>query len=333
MSGSDQKVRREILQYVFEEFKQAIPRDVNFNTLADNIEETDRDNIIYQLERLADNSLIETQGAVGQRISRLSITPEGVEKLDRDGYDTFLADDTRYALLNIIYEVDRDNHGNAGVFIERDSLTDDIDITDQQLELNLWYLKEKDIIEQRGGRRNIRITSHGRNRYEEYQSEGIPIPRTKQLTRWAQYAIAQGDIEKAENVFRDLAELTREELIIVDPFAKGKLYTMLEDTPDIVDIKILTTNREAEDDENIDLYHDLRDSRTGNTELRYLNYRGEWSFHDRLLFRDREEGWVWGHTFADSGSKHHTISQMRPVNVEGDLEKFDTAWEDAKVIE
>ena len=58
---------------------------------------------------------------------------------------------------------------------------------------------------------------------------------------------------------------------------------------------------------------------------RYLDYWEDYPFHSREIIRDREAGWVWNHTFADAGGRHHTISQLRPVNLENDLEVFDEA--------
>lgn len=333
MASNDNKIQREILQQVYEEHSKMIRRRASFNDIDEELDHIERDDLIYHLTRMDDNRLVEIDGSLGQRINGVSLTEEGVEKLDRDGYETILQDDLRYLILESLYKIDREHAGSPGVYVTRDELQDDLDVDEQEFKINIWYLKQKSFVEEMGAGGNLQITSQGRNRFDEYKDEGIPIPRTQPLTQWAQYSIAQGDTEKALTVFRDLVELARDEVIVIDPFAQGRLYEeMLEHVPDTVDIKVLCTDREINED-NRDKFSDLADGRTGDTELRYLEYRGEWPFHDRLLFRDREDGWVWGHTFAHSGTKHHTISEMRPVNVESDLEKFDDAWDEASVIQ
>lgn len=243
-----------------------------------------------------------------------------------------IEEDLRYAILEELYDIDREHTGSSGVFVTRDELREDLGIDEQDFKVNVWYLKEKGLVEEQGGD-HLQITAQGRNRFDEYQNEGIPIPRTQPLTQWAQHSIARGDEERAMTIFRDIVELARDEIIIVDPFAQGKLYDeMMDDVPDVVDIKVLCTDQEVNEG-NKDKFSDLADNRSGETELRYLEYQGEWPFHDRLLFRDREDGWVWGHTFAHSGTKHHTINEMRPVNIETDLEKFENAWDEATVIQ
>jgi DNA-binding MarR family transcriptional regulator len=332
MAASDEKIQREILQQVYDEHSQQIRRQAGFDAINEALDHIAEDDVVYHLTRMDDNRLVDIEGSLGQRISFVRITDEGVEKLDREGYETILDDDLRYVILEELYDIDREHAGSSGVFVTRDELREDLGIDEQDFKVNVWYLKEKGLVEEQGGS-HLEITAQGRNRFDEYQNEGISIPRTQPLTQWAQYSIARGDEERAMTIFRDIVELARNEIIIVDPFAQGKLYDeMLDDVPDVVDIKVLCTDREI-NEENKDKFSDLADGRSGETELRYLEYRGEWPFHDRLLFRDREDGWVWGHTFAHSGTKHHTINEMRPVNIETDLEKFEDAWDEATVIQ
>lgn len=331
---NDDKLQREILQEVYEKHKDAIRRQANFHEVNESLDHIERDDLMYHLTRMQDNGLVELDGSLSSvRINFLGVTADGVELLDRDGYETILQDDLRYVILEALYEVDRENAGRRGVFVSCEDLAEELGVDRQDFKVNIWYLKKKGLINEQGRAGHLQITSQGRNRYDEYQNEGIPIPRTKPLSQWTQHVIGKGDTEKAMNIFRDIVELARKEIIVVDPFAQGKLYDeMLTVVPSVVSIKILCTDQEI-DDENKEKFSALSEGRTSEAQLRYLNYRGEWPFHDRLLLRDQEDGWVWGHTFAHSGTKHHTINQMRPVNVETDLEKFEDAWSEATVVE
>lgn len=330
-SGSDGRIRREILASVYSVHSQNIRYRAGFDEVYDSLD-FDSEDVVYHLSRMDDDRLVETKGGIGNSISSVEITADGIERLDEKGYDTILKDDLRYVILEKLYVHDRENVTSSSFGVARSDLIDELDVGEQVFKVNVYYLKKKGLVEEEAGD-YLDITAQGRNRFEEYRDEGIPIPRSKELTQWAQYSIEKGDEETAFNLFRDIVELAGEEILVVDPFAQGKLYTeMLPDVPDVVDIKVLCTDREV-DEENKEKFNRLSQGRTGSTELRYLDYSDRWPFHDRLLFVDREEGWVWGHTFAHSGTKHHTINEMRPVNVESDLEKFDTAWEDAEEVQ
>ncbi|MXR40060.1 hypothetical protein GRX01_01625 [Halobaculum sp. WSA2] len=331
-SGSDGRIRREILAKVYRIHSQSIRYRAGFEEICDSLN-FDVEDVVYHLSRMDDDRLVETKGGLGNPINSVEITAAGIERLDEKGYDTILKDDLRYVILGKLYIHDRENITSSSYGVGRSDILDELDVDEQEFKVNIYYLNQKDLIENKAGD-YLEITAQGRNMFEEYRDDGIPIPRSKELTQWAQYSVEKGDEETAFNLFRDIVELAGEEVLVVDPFAQGKLYTeMLCDVPDVVDIKVLCTDQEI-DEENREKFNQLSEDRTGGTELRYLDYRsGEWPFHDRLLFVDRSEGWVWGHTFAHSGTKHHTISEMRPVNVESDLEKFDSAWEDAEEVQ
>lgn len=325
MSINDQKLHREILSYIYEGTKENLRRDADLRGMVEEFDNLDMSELRYHIERLQDNRQVEYRG---QRSVR--ITAEGVEKLDVEGYETFLDTDLRYEILRRAYEED---WGRPHVFIDGDALFEELDADDEEIERNLWYLAEKGFIDRSGTSNDFRLEGEARDRYEQYRDEGIPIPRTHLLQRYTQHTIEQGDREKAENVFRDIVEVAREEVIIVDTFAKGRLYDLMErHIPSVVGVKILMSDREV-DDENIELYRDYAEGKKGDVELRYLDYREDYPFHSREVIRDREAGWVWDHTFADAGDRHHTISQLRPVNLENDLEAFDEAWEEAETVE
>jgi len=325
MSISDQKIHREILSFIYEEMKDDLRRDADLREMVEEFEDLGMDELRYHIERLQDNRQVEYRGK-----NHVQITVEGVEKLDREGYETLLDTDLRYEILRKAYEEDR---GNTFVYIDGDSLFDELSASAEEIKRNLWYLSGKGLIDRSGMSNDFQLEGEGRDRYEQYRDEGIPIPRTHPLQRYTQHTIEQGDREKAENVFRDIVEVAREEVIVVDMYAKGRLYDLLEShVPSVVDVKILGSHKEI-GEENIELYREFAEGKDGDVELRYLDYWEDYPFHSREVIRDREAGWVWDHTFADAGGRHHTISQLRPVNLENDLEVFDEAWEEAETVE
>jgi len=326
MSEADQQLHREILIQIYEEQQENFRATmVNVPSMVAEFEDLDRDEFEYHLERLQDDRNIERSAQ-----HHVEITGNGVGKLAQEGYETFLESDLRYEILRIAYELDR---GAAHVFIDQDDIADELDLPREELQPDIWYLFEKGLIELTGTNASIQLTGEGRNRYEAYRDEGMPIPRTDPIQRFTQHTIGQGDREKAENVFRDIVEVAREEIIVIDAYAKGRLYQMMgEHIPSVVDVKILMSDREVEDD-NIEQCEEFAEGRAGDVELRYLDYWDEYPFHTREVIRDREAGWIWDHTFADAGNRHHTISQLRPVNLENDLEVFDDCWENATTVE
>ena len=325
MSISDQVIHREILSFIYEEMKDDFRRAADLREMVEEFEDLDMEELRYHIERLRDNRQVEYRGQ-----NSVQITIEGVEKLDREGYETLLDTDLRYEILRRAYEADR---GRPHAYIDGDTLFEELDAPSEEVSRNLWYLSQKGFIDRSGTSSDFQLEGEGRNRYEQYRDEGIPIPRTHPLQRYTQHTIEQGDREKAENVFREIVEVAREEVIVVDTYAKGWLYELMEQhIPSIVGVKILMSDREV-DEENIELYRDYAAGKDGDVELRYLDYREDYPFHSREVIRDREAGWVWDHTFADAGDRHHTISQLRPVNLENDLEAFDAAWEEAETVE
>jgi predicted transcriptional regulator len=325
MSISDQKLHREILSFVYEETKDDFRRDANLRELLEEFEELDMDGLRYHIERLRDNRQVEYRAQ-----NSVQITVEGIEKLDQEGYETLLHTDLRYEILRKAYEEDR---GRPHAYIDGDAIFEEVNATSSEISRNFWYLSQKGLIDRTGTSNDFQLEGEGRNRYEQYRDEGIPIPRTHPLQRYTQHTIEQGDREKAENVFRDIVEIARDEVIVVDTYAKGRLYGLMErHIPSIVDVKVLMSDREV-GEENIELYREYAGGKEGDVELRYLDYRDEYPFHSREVIRDRESGWIWDHTFADAGDRHHTISQLRPVNLENDLKAFDEAWEAAETVE
>lgn len=85
--------------------------------------------------------------------------------MHEDGYETLLDDDLRYVILERMYEIDRENLGKSGVCISRSELQGELDVEEQELKVNIWYLKQKGLIEESSGDR-LEITSQGRTTFE-----------------------------------------------------------------------------------------------------------------------------------------------------------------------
>lgn len=327
----DQKIQREILKYLYQQWEENPRGQTNMGEMGDELEDIFDNGCKYHLTRLDDNGYIDTESLSASH-QYGNISPTGIEKLAQDGYGTILEEDYRYAILRVLYEIDREKGGAAHSYVGKDDIEEEIKIDDRALKQNIRYLEGKGLVETGPGRiLSVRITSRGRNRYEEHRNNNTPIPRTHTDARWTQHTIAQGDFEKANNVFRDFVELARDEVIIIDSYAKAGLYEMLEAVPDTVEVRVIGSDRQM-NDEHRDAYHVFARERFGETELRFLEY-DEWSFHGRYVIRDREDGYVWDHTFADSGSGQHTISEVRPVNLESTVADFDRAWKQSEGVE
>jgi len=62
----------------------------------------------------------------------MRITPDGVEKLAQDGYETFLDSNLRYEILRIAYEIDR---GTSGAYIDQSDIAEELDVRPELLYL------------------------------------------------------------------------------------------------------------------------------------------------------------------------------------------------------
>lgn len=330
MNSQDEKIVREILKVLYNQFEDVPYRGLTGEELYEALEEYERDDVAYVAER-TDGEYVEMQGALGKRIGQIQITATGIERLHEDGYATVLDDDTRYDILEQLYQVDRENAGM--VFADRDDLVDEVgdsDIVGQ----NIWYLKEKRLVETHGGGgglfyRSASITDRGADRFEAYQRDGVEIPRTGTHRSLRQASVGPDESQKAENLFRDFVEIARDEVIIVDRFAREGLYDLLQHVPEGVEIKVVTTNRVTGDgyQQHVSQFAQQHPE----IKVRYLS-DNDWDFHDRYIIRDREDGWAWGHSFHDAGDTQHTASELRPVNRESIESQFTAVWRNGTVI-
>jgi hypothetical protein len=279
-----------------------------------------------------DGEFVEKKGAAGTRIALINIAAKGIEKLHSEGYSTLLETDTRYEILEILYKEDRKNPGFA--YISRSDLASEIGAAEEEIDRDIWYLKEKRLVETRTGGSNsfyssAGITDRGSKRYEQYDEDDVEIPRVSGRSSLQQASIGPGESGKAENLFRDFVELAQDEVMIIDRYAREGLYDLLQHVPNGVEIKVVTTGRVTGQDyeQRVNQFKQQHSS----IEVRELP-DSDWEFHDRYIIRDREDGWAWGHSFHDAGDTQHTASELKPVNREQIVSQFETAWKNGTVV-
>jgi hypothetical protein len=339
MNESDRKIRREILKYIYDKFEESVLNRAGTEDLYEQLEEVDQTEIHYNLVRLRDERQIDFDISTGG-VHSLEITAEGIEKLDQDGYETVLEDEVRYDILQLLYETDRERPFRS-IKLSSEDIAEELDIEEDRVLPAIGYLDLKELVDAAVGSRpeatyrGVEITGRGRNKYELYVEEGTSIPNTQPLTQWTQHSVGPNEEEKAENLFQSVVEVAQEKITIVDWYFKEPAYDLLEDVPDAVDIEILTSGRAFDDeDEYRDLVADFAEDRSGEVDVRYVEYYDFEArlFHARYLVRDEIEGWTWDQSFKDAGETQHTVSEVRPVNLESTMETFQEAWEQGEQV-
>lgn len=335
MNNKDEKISKEILKTLYDHFNEEIIRSMRGEELYQALEQFSKDDIAYVAERI-DQKYVDIGKGMSSRIPRIQITAEGIDRLFQLGCETLLDEDTRYKILKILYNFDREHPREI---LEREDLIEELEAEPLEIDKNIWYLKEKRLVETKGGGAGefyhlIQITRRGRDKYETYQNDGLEIPSTGQFIQIQQTTIGPNEHEKAKNLFRDFVELAKEQVIVIDPFARQGLYTdLLKFIPSLVAIRVITSNQVATKEKYKETVENFIEEHE-KTEVRYLN-KGEqngWPFHGRSVIRDREEGWAWDHSFHDAGHTQHTVSEIKPVNLEKILDTFDQAWEKGRSV-
>lgn len=339
MNESDRKVRREILKYVYDKFEESVLDRAGTEGLYEKLDEVDRNEIDYNLVRLRDERQIGFDVSMGG-VHGMELTAEGIERLDQDGYDTVLEDEIRYDILQLLYETDRE-HPFGSAKLSSEDIAEELDVDEDRVLPAIGYLDLKELVDAAVGSRpeatyrGVEITGRGRNKYELYVKEGTSIPNTQPLTRWTQHSVGPNEPEKAQNLFQSVVEVAQEKITIVDWYFKEPAYDLLEGVPDTVDIEILTSERAFDDeDEYRGLVADFSEGRSGEVDVRYVEYYDFEArlFHARYLVRDKIEGWTWDQSFKDAGDTQHTVSEVRPVNLESTMETFQEAWEQGEQV-
>lgn len=323
MNTQDEKIRFEILTSLYRKFEQdPLHSELSNDDLSDEHNNFEKDDINYVIDRI-DGEHADVQSYMGG-LRDVEITARGIEHLSKQGVETILDNSLRYELLRNAYEADREGRG---AFVDIPEFIDDIGATEKETLCNVEYLKQKRLIELFNGYNGIQITDRGREKFESYRDDGVDIPSNSISQSTKQAEIGRGDSQKAENLFRDIVELTSEEVRILDRYAKTGLFEWINAyVPTDVSVKVLTSGRVTGGTYADDISDELNESI--DVEVRKLP-NSDWDFHDRYIFRDEDMGWSWGHSFHDSGDRQHTASELKPVNRERISKKFDETWERA----
>lgn len=331
MKEKDKKIRREVLKWLYNGFEEHPGASFDGTELSEDLDEFDSTEIEYVVGRIEDE-LVETTATTTSPFHHIEILPKGIEKLHQEGYETILDSDARYGILEVLYQKSREDPRRS--FVSRGDLVNAVSADEEEVDRNIWYLKEKRLVECEDGMsknlfRRAKITEYGSEKYESYMEDGVEIPSSLGITSFRQASIGPGESGKAENLFRDFVELADDEVIVIDRYARKPLYDLLNHVPTGVDIQVVTSERVVNKDykQRIQRFK----SNHSDIEIRYLN-DNDWDFHDRYVVRDREEGWAWGHSFHDAGDTQHTASELKPVNRDRIVQEFQKAWQQGQVI-
>lgn len=325
---NDKKVRRELLKWYYDRFMESGHKtQANVQELAKQLGLDPKD-VEYIGRRMLGN-VLDGESHHWAPLGYSIITVQGVEELARQGIPTFLDSDMRYKILKIAYEAERANPGRAR--LSRADLLTQLGAPERELDANVLYLGGKNHmdVDTRGNGPafySATITDAGAIAYESYEKYGVEgVGNPDNLH---QRTIGPNDRAAAENMFRDFTELASKDIILIDAYAKAGLYPMLKSIPAAVTTRILTL------DQHVDATYVAlvrAEEKLRKLEVRALT-KADWPFHSRYVIRDREDGWVWDHSFHDAGKTQHTVSEIKPVNLRTILNTYDTAWAKAKVI-
>ena len=322
MKEKDKKIRREILRWLYNGFEEHPGGSFDGTELPEDLDHFDSTEIEYVIGRI-DGEFVETEATHTSSFHHIEILPRGIEKLHQEGSETILDSDARYEILEVLYQKSRKEPKRP--FVSREDLIDTVAHSEEVVDRNIWYLKEKRLVERRG----TKITEYGSEKYESYREDGIEIPSSLGVTSIRQASIGPGESGKAESLFRDFVELAEDEVIVIDRYARKPLYDLLNHVPSGVDIQVVTSERVV----NKDYSQRVQKFKNNHSdiEVRYLD-DSDWDFHDRYVIRDREDGWAWGHSFHDAGDTQHTASELKPVNRDRTIREFQNAWPKGQVI-
>lgn len=325
MKDRDEKIAREVLKTLYEQFEEDQFGSLTGKRLYEELSDFEKEDINYVVERMEDE-FVEVLHTMGARLADVTLRMEGIDKLHSEGYETFLDDNERYEILEFLYKIDRDNQGQA--IVSREGIIENVGASGEVVDMNVRYLKEKGLIKtlgMGGGRifTNAEITKRGAEKYEAYVDDGVEIPETVSKTTSKQMTLGPDEPDKAENLFRDFVELTREEIVIIDRFAREGLYDLLKHAPSGVQINVLTSDRVTGGDYRRRVRQFSKQHR--DIDVRYIP-DGDWDFHDRYIIRDGKDGWAWGHSFHDSGKTQHTASELKPINRDTIIGQSEDAW-------
>lgn len=315
------QIQRAILQWLYEMLLQsastwAQPQEGD-------IPGFDWKDVQYELRRLEGDGLIE-----GERLKR--ITAHGIEYLEELGGETILSGDLREIVLSALYEIDREEGPYA--YTDAENLSQDLTVPESEIGVALHYLEDSGFIDVQstlsGRFFRVHINPRGMAKHEAIRASGGGWASSGAgSTRGHEFVFGPNEEAEAARLFRDVTEVARTEVLIVDPFARSGIISKLQHVPKGVKIRILTSSSMATEDYTAELqsYPGL------DIEIRVLP-KGDLEFHDRYIIVDDDDAWGWGHSFHDAGKTKHTVAQIRPVNRDRILMDFRQKWPKGRVV-
>lgn len=324
----DAHIRRDILRFYYSHFEESPTRIVGGDGLHEELG-YEEEEVRYVGKRMIDDGVLYASRFNDITRAPVRITAAGIEELHGLGDETILSSGTRYEILELLYEAERESPGAmAGREPLTEAVGEDMNVVDQ----NVFYLDDKGLVDAKRGAGApyfyVQITSYGAKVYEAYELHGTEFPGGVTSHDLQQRTIGPDERHKSLNIFRGAVELADTEVILIDAYARQGLYDMLDVVPDGVAVKVLTTEKVV-DDKYVEIVQQTAQDR--DLEVRYTAY-SDWPFHSRYLLRDGEKGWVWDTSFHDAGRTQHTVSEIKPINLRKILSDFEPTWQDAEVI-
>lgn len=315
------QVQRAVLQWMYDK----LAASASMWALPDegDIEGFDWSDVQYELRRLDGDGFID-----GKHLKR--ITARGMDLLQDLEGETILDRDIRECILAALYDIDRKDGPHARANTQ--SIAEALDISTSEAGLGLHYLDGSGLIDVNGVKSDrfwgVKINARGMAKHEAIEtSRGGWASSTTSPSDGHEFVFGPGEEAEAARLLRDVTEVARSEVIIIDPYARAGIVSKLQHVPKGVVVKVLTGDNMANEPYAAELqaHPDLA------MELKVWPKAGH-EFHDRYIIVDSKDAWAWGHSFHDAGKTKHTVAQLRPVNRDRILTEFQKKWPKGLVI-
>ena len=239
------------------------------NNLGEDVEENE---IEYALRRLDEEFLVDYSPALNSRGS-IRITPRGVEEYNTTN-STFLKTENWYSVLEYLQELDKQN---PGAFWRGGSIRDDLEMDDTAVDRNIWYLKEKGLID-------VQMTT------------GDPPYTSIQITRGGRRALESHEQVLEQQKSMSQTSRTKPEYDVFISHAsedKADFVRPLAEALDAQDIDVWYDEFELEIGDSLrnSIYLGLANSRYGIIVLSKPYFQKDWTQYelDGLVARDLSE--------------------------------------------
>lgn len=315
------QIQQAILHWMYDKLHQSGSMWVLPN--GEDIEGFDSQDVQYELRRLEGDGFID-----GEHLKR--ITARGVECLQDLGVETILRGNLRERVLKVLYELDREQGPYARANTE--SLVSELDVPENDLRVVLHYLEDSGLIVVQATMSDrfcsVHISARGMTKHEAIQTSGQGwASSTTSPTDGHEFVFGPDEEIEAARLLRDVIEVARTEILIVDPYARSGIIPKLQHVPRGVRVRVLTSDSMA----NESYAAELQSCPKLDIEIRVLS-KTDLEFHDRYIIVDGEDAWAWGHSFHDAGKTKHTVAQIRPVNRDRIMADFRHRWQNGRAV-